>query len=420
VSHKAFTTLIFVVAFLAPALSADESDQLPTTFLTKMTPMYYPGASIAAGGTLGKRSNGSLLGIDSIPNWSSYFYFPGVDSFGGPQYTWSDTMVGKSPLSKKSDGGNTEIPAPIIPVTLDLRNADGSPRFVNGKPLISRPDAFIKPTLGSPVFQNASYDSTEKPTQFTDALMQAEFPQHDEEATHTLLDSVVKTGRTLILKRGTYRYSLNPDGTCCAYVLVDIGTFVNGLFPSGPGDTSTVMGQSEAVHDVKTSDISTFLFPNTFLYFNNNPNQCCVIGFHSYDVEPGDQANGYRERRYVMNFSSWITPGTFRDPNFADVAALSHEMAELFNDPFVNNATPWWLSPNGNCQNNLETGDVTEGLPNAIYPIALKGVTYHVQNEALLQWFAGQTPSSAIDRAYSYPNKNVLTSASVSRGYGCQ
>lgn len=55
-------------------------------------------------------------------------------------------------------------------------------------------------------------------------------------------------------------------------------------------------------------------------------------------------------------------------------------MAETFNDPFVNNAVPWWLSPNGNCQNNLETGDVIEGLPNAQFPIVLNGSTWHPQN----------------------------------------
>jgi hypothetical protein len=94
-------------------------------------------------------------------------------------------------------------------------------------------------------------------------------------------------------------------------------------------------------------------------------------------------------------------------------------MAETFNDPFVNNATPWWLSPNGNCQNNLETGDVIEGLPNAQFPIVLNGFTYHPQNEALLQWFGGVTPSSAISHAYSYPDTTVLATANVSQNFGC-
>jgi hypothetical protein len=51
-------------------------------------------------------------------------------------------------------------------------------------------------------------------------------------------------------------------------------------------------------------------------------------------------------------------------------------MSETFNDPFVNNATPWWLSPlqlGGLCQNNLEVGDVIEVLTNSVFPINLNG-----------------------------------------------
>jgi hypothetical protein len=121
----------------------------------------------------------------------------------------------------------------------------------------------------------------------------------------------------------------------------------------------------------------------------------------------------------VVDYASYVTAPIFRDPTFMDVAPLSHEMTETFNDPFANNATPWWLAPNGLCQNILETGDVIEGLPNAQYAISLNGTTWHVQNEALLQWFAGVTPSSAIHHAYSYPNTSVLTSAAVSQKRGC-
>jgi hypothetical protein len=410
-------------ALMVSPVLAMEPDQLDPGYTLNMTPgTAHIGFGDGAGGVLGSRANGSLLGIDTIPNFSSYFYNPGVDSFGGPQFTWQYTMVGKSPFNRGDDddsGHVTRINAPVVPVTMDLRNADGSPRFVNGQRLISSPAAFVAPTLASPIFQPAPYTSSFTPTQFTDAVQRAEFYGVADQHWHTLLSPSVKPGRTMILKQGTYRFALNADGTCCKFVLVDINTFDAALFPSAPGDTNSVMGQSEVAGDVITRDISTFLFPNTFLYFNNDPNQCCVIGFHTYDAEPGDQSNGFKERRYVMNYSSWISPGIFRDPTFADVVALSHELAETFNDPFVNNATPWWLSQNGNCQNNLETGDVIEGLPGANKTIFLGGVPYHVQNEALLQWFAAQSPSTAIYGQYSYPDP-VLNSAAVSQRAGCQ
>ena len=122
--------------------------------------------------------------------------------------------------------------------------------------------------------------------------------------------------------------------------------------------------------------------------------------------------------------SSWISPGLF-GAGFQDVTAHSHEIAETYNDPFVasdgiHNITPWWLAPNGLCQNNLETGDVIEGLPNATFPVTVNGFTYHPQNEALLQWFEFESPSSAIGGAYSYPNMSVLTSLSPIQRANCQ
>ena len=96
-------------------------------------------------------------------------------------------------------------------------------------------------------------------------------------------------------------------------------------------------------------------------------------------------------------------PGTFR--RFQNVTAMSHETAESYNDPFVasdgaHNITPWWAGPNGYiCENNLEDGDVIEGMPNATYPMTRNGYTYHPQKEALLQWFQQQPLSHAISAA---------------------
>ena len=122
-------------------------------------------------------------------------------------------------------------------------------------------------------------------------------------------------------------------------------------------------------------------------------------------------------RFYVMDYSSWIAPNLFFF-GFQDVTALSHELAETFNDPFGNNATPWWLSVDaftggGLCQNDLETGDVIEVLTTLpTYGIPMNGMTYHVQNEALFPWFAFESPSPAHLGAYSFPDEATLTSLS--------
>jgi hypothetical protein len=417
--------------------AAMEPDQISSTAMLDVGDPHTLNSRAAAdgGGVLGRVANGSLLGIDSLQNFSSYFYRPGVDSFGNLQFTWPYTMVGRSPFRgredrEEEDDQTTRIGAPIVAVSIDLRTSTGAPRFTSsGSPLISSATQFVTPTLKSPLFSNSVFDSSEHPTQFTDALQRAEFFHTASEDWHTLLQPRVRTTRTIVLNQAPagqpplYLFSLNTDGTCCRLVLIDFNTFVNALFPATASDTTTPIGAAENAGDITTGDLSTFLFNNVFLFsgfVGGNPAHCCTIGFHSFDLEPGSAANGWREKRYVVNYSSWISPGFFRSPSVLDVTALSHELSETFNDPFVNNATPWWLAPNGLCQNNLETGDVIEGLANAQIPITLNGFTYHPQNEALLEWFAGQTPSSAIHHAYSYPDTAVLTSAATSQNFNCK
>jgi hypothetical protein len=409
--------LLFVFATTF-ACYAQQDDQVPISFLSNKS---HKSIQMAPRGHRnGQGHTNGIPGIDSLVNFNNHFKAQGVDQNGSAQIIWYYNMVGTAP----EHHGTTTLNAPIVPVTLDLRNFDGSPRFVNGKPLISSPTQFIQPTLDSPIFQNFTYSSSDDATQYTDAVQRAEFFKRAKPDWHTLLNPSVKTGRTMVLIRGTYSFALNADGSCCAFVLVDANAFGNALFPSTfPIDNSTPVGAAENAGDITTKDISTFLFPNTYLYVND-PSNCCILGFHTYDFEPGIPSNGNLERRYVLNYSSWISPGLFGG-GFEDVTALSHELSETFNDPFVasdgiHNVTPWWLSPNGNCQDDLEVGDVIEGLPDGVYPITMNGMTYHPQNEALLQWFEFEAPSSAISGAYSYPNIGTLTALSPPEGVNCK
>lgn len=350
--------------------------------------------------------------ISSIQNWTEA-------APNAPGFSFWDT-VGTPPTTS----GTTAFNAPLVPVIVSLRNADGSQAYDNGHPLISDPSRYVKPTLNSPVFSKTTYTSSSIPTQFTDAIQRAEYWGREQSNWHTELSPSVKAPLQLNVPYGDYYYTLNSDGTCCSNILVDYNEFGALMFPpTYPVDNTTIMGQAELNGDVNTKSISTFLFPNTFLYFGD-PSQCCVLGFHTYDYENGDASNGNLQRDYVLDYSSWITPGLFGS-RFADVTALSHEIAETFNDPFVasdgiHDITPWWLAPNGNCQDNLETGDVIEDLPNATFPITMNGYTYHPQNEALLPYFEFQQPSTAIDGAYSYPNESVLSGPSALQNAGCQ
>jgi hypothetical protein len=410
-----FVLNLFLAATLFGAMVAlaQDAHQLPANHLSKTHPIYVA-VPPHGHGTSGVRTDASgIPGIDSLTNWNGTYKTPGFDGNGKPRNAWIYNMVGNPPQR----GGTTYINAPVVPVALDLLNPDGTV-FLHYDP-----QPFILPTLQSPVFENSTFTSSPTPTQITDAIQRAEFWNTMAPDWHTTLLSSLKQARTMQVPSGFYFYALKGNGTCCRFVLIDINEFFNLLFPVLPTDTTTPIGAAENAGDITTKDISSFLFPNTYLYFNGDPNQCCVLGFHTYDFEPGDASNGNKEKRYVVNYSSWISPGLFGS-SFVDVTALSHEVAETFNDPFVvsdgkHNLTPWWLSPNGNCQDDLEVGDVIEGLPHASYPIKMNGMTYHPQNEALLQWFEFQSPSTALDGAYSYPNENTLTVLSPIQLPGC-
>jgi hypothetical protein len=396
-----------------------EPDQVPPDFVSNA---HHNSAQVTPRGHLNGNAHTrfGIFDVDSIANFNGQFFTDGFDSAGNPNRHWYTNTVGNPPQM----GGTTTFAAPIVPVSIDLLDANGQVRVVNGHPLHSDVTPFIQPTVNSPVFQNFTYSSSNVPTQFTDAVQRAEFFGRAKSDWHTLLAPSVKTARLIQVPMGKYSFSLNPDGTCCRFVLVEVNTFINLLFPTDPTDTTTPVGAAENAKDITTKDISTFLFPNTFLFIGN-PSNCCIVGFHTFDFEPGDATNNNLLRFFVLNYSSWVSPGIFRAPDVLDVIALSHEIAETFNDPFVtfdgiHDVTPWWLSPNGNCQNDLEVGDVIEGLPHETFPIVLNGFTYHPQNEALLQWFEFEVPSSALHGAYSYPDENVLTAVSAVQKPGCK
>src|SRR5260370_38080485 len=101
-------------------------------------------------------------------------------------------MVGGSPFrggeDREEDNQTTRIGTPIVAVSLDLRTATGAPRFTpTGRPLISRATQFVTPTLKSPVFSNAGFASSQRPTQYTHSAQPAEVFPTPPEDWHTLL-----------------------------------------------------------------------------------------------------------------------------------------------------------------------------------------------------------------------------------------
>jgi hypothetical protein len=105
---------------------------------------------------------------------------------------------------------------------------------------------------------------------------------------------------------------------------------------------------------------------------------CCIGGFHSADGgQPGGQTYAY---------STYVgSKGAFSE----DVSAISHEVGEWMDDPFVDNHV--------NCYDNsiLEVGDPLEGNPlYGTFPYSHNGFTYHLQSLVFLGYFGAPKTTS--------------------------
>ncbi len=371
------------------------------------------GPIAAASTTTG--SGGTIFGLQTVPTFSGAFAPENGPSTGN---TFPFIMLGNDPLV----GGTTNIPAKITEVSLALLNPDGTTHMT-----VPFTATFDDVMTDSPNFANSTYDSSSTATQFADAVQRAEFFNLAKASWHTRLSGPTVVNKVTIAIPAFVNVQF-PDGTVEAVTAYYTGTAPDGstfvllldLLFNADYDNLVVNDISNGLFT--TNAMNMDVFPNTFLFSANEaspntPGSCCVLGFHTYFLEFGAAP----QPRWLTLFASYISPGLFGG-GVQDVTALSHEISETFNDPFINNATPVWQfpgqPPNSTvCQGNLETGDPVEVLANSVVPITLtegtKTLTFHPQTEALLQWFEMGSSSNAVDGAFSYPDETALTASAV-------
>lgn len=315
--------------------------------------------------------------LKSIPHWNSSFTYKGS--------TYPYIMVGRGP----SGNATTSVNTVFLPISFYFEEFVDS----SGHHIVISPSSFMTKFATSPNFESASYGTGF--TQFGDAVQRAEFWHHQSGSWHTLLNApAVRSTVQVKVPKGMAQLFQTQSGTIFALMDED---FFNSVL------------QSVADHSaLQTNQFAIALTANTFLYSNGNINACCVLGFHTA-YQTSSTSTGVSVQ--TLAWASWISHGIFQNPGVLDVMALSHEISEWMNDPFASNNTPPWEFPDGSgCQNDLETGDPVEVLPHPTFPVTLHGFTYHPQTEALFQWFARVKPSTAFDRAYTYPDLTALTS----------
>ncbi len=309
----------------------------------------------------------------TIPTFSGSFEYNGK--------TYNYTMAGGAPEA----GGSTTIPVVIQPVKFIF---EGTTDPATGNPYVLDGTDRVDDVVNSPNFQPADY-SIGSGLQFQDAVQNAQFYSVRGADYHLLLGTpkVLKT-QTIDVPAGKATIVVNGAGVVEARLnFVYFYELLYGIRYRG---------------GFKSTELPLVLTDNVLLYEFPGTSSCCVVGFHSaYPSIFG---------KHVIAWASYIRPDTFGNNSFVDVTGISHEIAELVNDPYVTNWVPSWTYPGGTaCSLILETGDPVESLANPTFPVAIGNTTYHPQTEAMLQWFERASPSGAFGNAYSYPNMTDLT-----------
>src|SRR5438067_7311753 len=129
-SNRPFRIFFLVLCLaLAADAAAESRDQIaPTLSRANRAFTIFPPRGHRSPTSSNPLSAPDFGNIDSIKIFTGDFHALGVGSSGNPQSRWLFAMAGGQPEL----GGTTSFNAPIVPVSLDLLDRDGSVRVVNG------------------------------------------------------------------------------------------------------------------------------------------------------------------------------------------------------------------------------------------------------------------------------------------------
>jgi hypothetical protein len=342
-----------------------------------------------------------------------------LDPHNGVTYGYN--MVGVDPATN----GSATIQADITPVNVNLGGLTFSGSDV------------LPATLASPQFATNDYASTPAAT--------APGSPGDPNATPPIPATTKvegpggalsqgDAGKSLQLQDATMRAQFNKTGSSSFHLLlhpnvlpavtINVPSTQGVLIVSGRGvvgaDINVTWWVTRIQNLISSADathLPIYLTNQVFLFSGHNPANCCIIGFHGAGLVPGRGAgnthgNGNQEVQ-TYAWASWVQPGFYSRANggtdwaLQDIHALSHEVSEWADDPFVNNTVEPWLTPTApqyGCTGVLETGDPVVAIgfakgtntfqqgPNPNGTQSADGY-YHPEDEALLPWFMRTAPN---------------------------
>jgi hypothetical protein len=291
-------------------------------------------------------------------------------------HTINYVMVGTNPITTNTA---TTIPVVLIPIKMVYGANNGNMTFDPNTHTVSNGKTVTQNTLASPLL-NAGIDFVQGGvdlgnTQYIDAYQRGNFWSGVSTNTgyHVLLGApMVAAEQTISVSRFQGKVINNPFGSG------KVGEMSINAFDS---KLQTFMRNLSG--QINPGVLPIFITYNIYL----TQGGCCIGGYHSANgAQPGGQTYSYAT--YVDSVGSFAQ----------DVSALSHEIGEWMDDPFVDNSV--------NCTDNniMENGDPLEGEANyGGYKYTLNGFTYNLQSLVFLGYF-GAPRSTSVNSWLSFQN----------------
>jgi hypothetical protein len=327
-----------------------------------------------------------------------------VDPNNGVTYGYN--MVGADPYNCSGAACDVTIQTDITPLIVNVGGMtfDGT--------------TVVGPTLASPQFANNDYGSTPFATNVSGGMGAGGVLSQGDAG--NLLQLQDATMRAQFNKTGASNYHLRLNPHVGPALTINVPQNQGTLLQSGRGVIFADLDigwWSSQIKNLETkadpTHLPLYLTNSVMLYDGNNPANCCVIGYHgTYSTGGGNGPTSGNGNQPVQTFAwaSYIQPGIFRPSTgwaLQDIHAISHEIAEWADDPFVNNLVEPWLTPTApqyGCTDVLETGDPVVGIgfamgtnsyaqgPNPNGSQSADGY-YHPEDEAILPWFMRTAPN---------------------------
>jgi hypothetical protein len=354
----------------------------------------------------------------TIPHW----FGTTLDPHNGVTYGYN--MVGADPNNCSGAACDVTVQADITPIIVHVGGLtfDGT--------------SVVPAVLASPQFATNDYGSTPFATAGAANLPRGPGGALSQGDAGNQLQLQDATMRAQFNKTGTSQYHLRLNPHVLDPVTIDVPSNQGTLLQSGRGvifADVNISWWSAQIKNLETkadpTHLPIYLTDSVLLHIGKDIFNCCVIGYHgtkATGIGNGSANSNGNAPVQTFAWASYVAPGIYARPNggtdwaLQDIHALSHEIAEWADDPFVNNWVEPWLTPTApqyGCTNILETGDPVVAIgfakgtntyaqgPNPNGTQSADGY-YHPEDEVFLPWFMRTAPNTISEPTQS-PSTNI-------------